>query len=351
MQQAAVVILNYNGAHFLRKFLPGVIQYSKDHEIIVADNGSTDDSAAVVKEFFPAVRYLQFDKNYGFCGGYNKALARINAEFYILLNSDVEVTENWIEPVLALFHHYPDVAAVQPKMLTYDDRSRFEYAGAAGGWIDAFGYPFCRGRIFNKMELDTGQYDDTSEIFWASGACLFVRAELFHRFGGLDEDFFAHMEEIDLCWRMKHAGYRILFTDRSVIYHVGGGTLNKLNPQKTYLNFRNGMILLIKNLPAGSWWKIPLRAGLDWIAALKFMMTGEFANGWMVLKAHVQILANFRKHFRKRKDIYVTTKVSGGKYPSLLLYDYHVKRKTKFSELNINVSRVDSPPVRKTDVN
>ena len=343
MQRAAVVILNYNGAHFLRKFLPGVIQFSQGYEIVVADNGSIDDSHVVVKEFFPLVRYLPFDKNYGYCGGYNKALAQVDAEFYILLNSDVEVTENWIEPVLQLFDRYQDVAAVQPKMLTYDDRGRFEYAGAAGGWIDLLGYPFCRGRIFNHMELDKGQYDDTCEIFWASGACLFVRAELFDRFGGFDEDFFAHMEEIDLCWRMKHAGYRILYTHRSVIYHVGGGTLNKVNPQKTFFNFRNGMTLLIKNLPLREWWKIPLRIGLDWIAALKFVVTGEFKNGWMVFKAHFQVISDLRKHLRKRKNIDMTKNVSGGAYSSLILYDYHVKRKRKFSDLNINTLKMEIP--------
>ncbi len=343
MYKVAVVILNYNGAHFLKKFLPAVLRHSRGYEIVVADNGSTDDSSTVVNEFFKDIRYLRFDKNYGFCGGYNRALARVNADIYVLLNSDVEVTENWIEPVLELFRHYPDVAAVQPKMLTYDDRKRFEYAGAAGGWIDTLGYPFCRGRIFNHMETDAGQYDDTCEIFWASGACMFIRAELFHRFGGLDEDFFAHMEEIDLCWRMKHSGYKILYTHRSVIYHVGGGTLNKTNPHKTYLNFRNGMVLLIKNLPAHAWWKIPLRIGLDWIAALKFVVTGAYGNGWMVLKAHVHVWMHFRKHLRKRKDIDMAKKISEGEYPSLLLYDYHVRGKRKFSELKIKTTRVNFP--------
>lgn len=343
MQKAVVVILNYNGAHFLRKFLPGVIKNSRGYDVVIADNGSSDDSLAVVKNYFPTVRYLQFDKNYGFCGGYNRAFSQIDAEFYILLNSDVEVTENWIEPVLRLFQHFPDVAAVQPKMLDFSERDRFEYAGAAGGWIDSFGYPFCRGRLFNHMEQDTGQYDDTTEIFWASGACLFVRADLYHQFGGLDEDFFAHMEEIDLCWRMKHAGHRILFTEQSVIYHVGGGTLNKTNPQKTYFNFRNGLILLIKNLPAKEWWKIPIRIALDWVAAVKFFITWQIADGWMVLKAHLHILINFQKYFRKRKYIRFGEKIETGKYPSMVLYDYHVKRITKFSDLNINYTKVDFP--------
>jgi len=343
MQKTAVVILNYNGAHFLRKFLPGVIKNSHDHEIVVADNGSTDESATIVKELFPTVRYLQFDKNYGFCGGYNRALAQIDSDYYILLNSDVEVTENWIEPIIKLFQHYPDVAAIQPKMLAYDDRHRFEYAGAAGGWIDALGYPFCRGRIFSDMEQDTGQYNDTTEVFWASGACLFIRAELYHRFGGLDNDFFAHMEEIDLCWRMKHAGYKILYTDRSVIYHVGGGTLNKTNPRKTYYNFRNGLVLLIKNLPAREWWKIPVRIGLDWVASAKFLFTGKFGDALMVLKAHLHVLVNFPKHIRKRKKIHYDKIIETGKYNSVLLYDYHAAGRKTFGSLKINYTKANFP--------
>ena len=343
MQKTAVVILNYNGAHFLRKFLPGVIKNSRDHEIVVADNGSTDESATIVKELFPTIKYLQFDNNYGFCGGYNRALAQIDSDYYILLNSDVEVTENWIEPVIKLFQHYPDVAAIQPKMLAYDDRHRFEYAGAAGGWIDALGYPFCRGRIFSDMEQDTGQYNDTTEVFWASGACLFIRAELYHRFGGLDDDFFAHMEEIDLCWRMKHAGYKILYTDRSVIYHVGGGTLNKTNPRKTYFNFRNGLVLLIKNLPASEWWKIPVRIGLDWVASAKFLFTGKFGDALMVLKAHLHVLVNFPKHIKKRKKIHHDKNIETGKYNSVLLYDYHVADRKTFGSLKINYTKANFP--------
>ncbi len=343
MQKTAVVILNYNGAHFLRKFLPGIIENSRDCEIVVADNGSSDESATIVKELFPTVRYLQFDTNYGFCGGYNRALAQIDSEYYVLLNSDVEVTENWTKPIITLFQHYPDVAAIQPKMLAYDDRHRYEYAGAAGGWIDALGYPFCRGRIFSGMEQDTGQYNDTTEVFWASGACLFIRAELYHRFGGLDEDFFAHMEEIDLCWRMKHAGYKILYTHRSVIYHVGGGTLHKTNPRKTFFNFRNGLVLLIKNLPVSEWWKIPVRIGLDWVASAKFLFTGKFGDAWMVLKAHLHVLVNFPKHIRKRKKIHYDKNIETGIYPSFLLYDYHVRGRKTFGSLKINYTKVNSP--------
>lgn len=337
MRDIAVVILNYNGAQYLREFLPKVLKYSSGCEIVVADSGSVDDSLEVLKEHFPQVTALPLGGNYGFCGGYNVALKKVKATYYVILNSDVEVTPGWIDPVMNLFENDLRIAAVQPKMLTYNDRQRFEYAGAAGGWIDALCYPFCRGRIFDVMEEDTGQYDSTTEIFWASGACLFIRAELFHQYGGFDDDFFAHMEEIDLCWRLKNAGHKIYFSSESLIYHVGGGTLSKSNPKKYYFNFRNGLALMIKNLPAKElWWKFPLRIIIDWVAALKFLVTGEPRLFIVVLKAHANITTKFFRHFRKRKAFQPKKGALNGRYRGLVLFDYHLRGRKKFKDLPIS---------------
>lgn len=248
MKKTAVVILNWNGRKFLKKFLPDVIKFSKkDAEVIVADNASTDDSVAVLKADFPEIRIIENKSNGGFAKGYNQALKLIDAEYYILLNSDIEVTENWINPVIELMESDKNIAACQPKIRSYHEKEKFEYAGAAGGFIDKFGYPFCRGRIFQSLEEDKGQYDDTVEIFWATGAALFIRAELYHKLGGMDDDFFAHMEEIDLCWRLKNEGYKIMYCPKSTVYHVGGGTLPTSSSWKTYLNFRNNFFLIYKN--------------------------------------------------------------------------------------------------------
>ncbi|MBQ2293175.1 MAG: glycosyltransferase, partial [Bacteroidaceae bacterium] len=245
----AVVILNFNGAEMLRAFLPSVVDYSPEAEVIVADNCSTDASAQVMREEFPTVRYIQLEKNYGFADGYNRALAQVEAEYFLLLNSDVEVTQGWLAPMLEYMDSHPGVAACQPKLLSYKNKIEFEYAGACGGFIDKYGYPYCRGRIFDTVEEDKGQYDSVAELFWATGAALMIRAEDYRAAGGLDGTFFAHMEEIDLCWRLRSRGRGIVCIPQSCVYHVGGATLNKSNPRKTYLNFRNNLLMLYKNLP------------------------------------------------------------------------------------------------------
>jgi GT2 family glycosyltransferase len=305
MTEVAVVILNYNGRNFLQQFLPSVIAFSGNAKIIVADNFSTDDSIRILEDKFSQhIEILRLDKNYGFCGGYNRALQKVDAEFYVLLNSDVEVTEGWIEPLIALFKSNKNIVAAQPKIKSFHHKNKFEYAGAAGGFIDSLGYPFCRGRIFDHIEEDHGQYNDTCPVFWATGACLFIRAYIYREMGGLDEDFFAHMEEIDLCWRLNRAGYQVYYCGDSTVYHVGGGTLSKSNPRKTELNFRNGLSLLLKHLPASAlWWKIPARLVLDWMAAFLFLLRGSPADAWAISKAHLTFHLRIRKDFAKRREI------------------------------------------------
>ena len=250
----SIVILNWNGEKFLKKFLPILINNTKtdDIEIVVADNGSTDNSIELLKSTFTQVRTIILDKNYGFAGGYNKELTQIDSEYFVLLNSDIEVTEHWLDNLLNYMVLHKEVAACQPKILSQVNRSYFEHAGASGGFIDKYGFPFCRGRIFGKVEQDTGQYDNTIDVFWATGACLMIRSEVFKKVGGLDDEFFAHMEEIDLCWRLKNRAYRIVCVPESTVYHVGGGTLHTEHPYKTYLNFRNNLLMLYKNLPHNS---------------------------------------------------------------------------------------------------
>ncbi|MEQ8425970.1 MAG: glycosyltransferase family 2 protein, partial [Cyclobacteriaceae bacterium] len=276
MSNVAVVILNYNGEKLLKQFLPSVIQYSGTARIIVADNNSTDRSIEVLQNDFKQVEVIPIPSNLGFCGGYNFALKKIEADFFVLLNSDVEVTPNWLTPMLQLFTDDNSVGAIQPKLLSYHDQEKFEYAGAAGGFIDTFGYPFCRGRMFNVLETDTGQYNDNVQIFWATGACMAIRAKLFHSLGGFDERFFAHMEEIDLCWRLHRAGHKVMYCGDSKVFHVGGATLDKSNPKKTYYNFRNGLMMIIKNLSLSDLvFKLPIRIILDWVAAFTFLLSGK----------------------------------------------------------------------------
>jgi GT2 family glycosyltransferase len=334
MIETAVVILNYNGKHFLQQFLPGVIAHSDNAKIIVADNASTDDSVSFLRaNFSNQVEIILLDSNRGYCGGYNAALKQVEATYYVLLNSDVEVTTGWIDPVINLFRQDQSIAAAQPKILSYQTRDEFEYAGAAGGFIDSLGYPFCRGRIFNSFEKDSGQYNDTRQIFWATGACLFIRASVFHQHNGFDEDFFAHMEEIDLCWRIQQTGMKIFYSGNSHVYHVGGGTLAKSNPRKTYFNFRNGLSLLVKNLPTTQlFWKIPLRLMLDWVAAAKFLVTGSPADAWAVVKAHGSFIKNLGRDYSKR-SLPTTVAPIGTIHKGLLLLDYYLKGKRKFSDL------------------
>lgn len=288
MLSTKVVILNWNGADFLRRFLPYVLRGLPEWaSVVVADNGSTDGSARVVEEEFAGqVEWLPLGENYGYAGGYNRALARLEAEVFVLLNSDVEPAEGWLEPLVEALARDRSVAAVQPKVRAWGDRQRFEYAGAAGGELDMFGYPFCRGRVLSNTEEDRGQYDSAEPIFWASGACMAVRAEAFWRVGGLDADFFAHMEEIDLCWRMQLAGYGIWSVPESVVYHVGGGTLPNGSPRKIYLNFRNSLAMMYKCLPRGGRWRLGVRRVLDWGSALVYLLTGRRAFAREVVRAH-----------------------------------------------------------------
>ncbi|MEM6964277.1 MAG: bifunctional riboflavin kinase/FAD synthetase, partial [Bacteroidota bacterium] len=295
LPRVSIVILNYNGLDYLKKFLPSVVQSNYENfEIIVADNGSTDTSIGFLKTQYDHVRILDLGENHGFAKGYNLALDQVDADYFILLNSDVEVAKNWIYPIVELMEKDKTIGACQPKIKSYQRKKYFEYAGAAGGWLDTLGYPFCRGRIFDQLEEDTGQYNTTTEIFWASGAALFVRAKLFKALGGFDPDYFAHAEEIDLCWRIKRAGFKIMVRPRSVVYHVGGGTLDYLNPRKTYLNFRNTLFTILKNEPKGKLlWLIPLRLILDGVAGGLFLVQGKFAHIKSILEAHFSFYRSF----------------------------------------------------------
>jgi GT2 family glycosyltransferase len=299
-RKAAVVILNWNGRKLLEKFLPTLISNTPSElaEIIVADNGSTDDSLIFLEQHYPSVGLIKLDKNYGFAGGYNRALSQLaDTEYAVLLNSDVEVTKDWLTVALAYLDANPDVAALQPKILSYADRTRFEYAGAAGGFIDMYGYPFCRGRIFNSLEKDCGQYDEPAEIFWASGACMFIRLKEYFDSGGLDEYFFAHQEEIDMCWRLKARGKRIVCLPQSRVYHLGGATLNMEHPRKTFLNFRNNLLMLYKNLPQRYYCRVFLfRFFADYAAAMQYLLKGCPKNAWAVVKA--------RREFNRQKTNY-----------------------------------------------
>lgn len=302
MNTLAIAILNWNGKHWLEKFLPTVLEFSESADIYVIDNASTDNSVKYLETHFPTVKIIKNAKNTGFAGGYNEGLKKINAEIYCLLNSDVEVTENWTKPILELFEIHKNIAAIQPKILSFENDGYFEFAGAAGGFMDNLGYPYCRGRVFDKLEKDDGQYNDEVEIFWASGCALFIRSKDFWEQNGFDERFFAHQEEIDLCWRLKNEGKKIYYTSKSTIYHVGGGTLNKQSPQKTYLNFRNNLSMLLKNLPFPKLvWIIFVRLCLDGIAAIRFGLLDGFPHFLAIIKAHFGFYAHARKTWKKRQ--------------------------------------------------
>lgn len=341
--KVAIVILNFNGRRHLQQFLPSVLASTYPNcEIIVADNASTDDSISFLKQHFPDVRLLQFKTNYGFAEGYNQALREVKAEYYVLLNSDVEVSPAWVEPIIDLMERDPAAAACQPKIKSYAEKNKFEYAGASGGWIDRFGYPFCRGRVFAITEEDRGQYDDTQEIFWASGAAFFIRAPLFHNIGGFDGDYFAHAEEIDLCWRLKNAGYKILVRPRSVVYHVGGGTLSYNTPFKTYLNFRNTLVTILKNERANQLPRLILiRLLLDGLAAVLFLFQGKFKHIHSILKAHGYFYRYFFKNLKKRRKYReLIQKVSisrspnwQGRYSGSIVWQYFGKNKRYFRQL------------------
>ena len=334
MNKIAVVILNWNGRAkgLIEKYLPSVVKYSANATVYVADNGSEDDSLLFIAQHFPTVKTIALEKNYGFTGGYNRALAQIEAEYFVLLNDDVEVTFKWLRPVIELMESDDKIAICQPKLLSYKDKTKFEYAGAAGGYIDYLGYPFCAGRLFEHIEEDKNQYNKVREIFWASGAAMFVKAKIFKEMGGLDEDFFAHMEEIDFCWRVKNAGYKVMYCPDSVVYHYGGATLNKINPKKTYLNFRNNLLLLYKNLPAKQLNRIlRKRKYLDLLAAIVFRFTTS--------KAEYQAVISARKDFKSMKDKFkakrneqITNYPSGVLKKSIVIQS-KVLRKTRFPQL------------------
>lgn len=336
MKQTAVVILNYNGAGMLRRFLPSVIEYSPEASIYVADNGSSDESCDVVRNEFPAVKLMVLDHNYGFAEGYNRALAQVDEEYAVLLNSDVEVTRGWLSPMTQFLDSNPEVAACQPKLLSFKRKDFFEYAGAAGGFIDKWGYTFCRGRIFNTVERDSGQYDDTTDVFWATGAALMIRNEVYKNNGGLDGRFFAHMEEIDLCWRLRSRGYRIACVPQSHVYHVGGATLKKENPQKTYLNFRNNLLMIYKNAPDCQLKKIMLfRKVFDNVAALKFLASGDYAAFKAVRKARRDFKAmrsGYDKARAENMKLAVTTHIPEV-LKSSILYKYYLGFKHTYSSL------------------
>jgi len=334
----AIVILNWNGEMYLQKFLPVLIQNTTQAgvEIIVADNASTDSSVSILKEKFPAVTTIILDKNYGFAGGYNKALAQIEADYFVLLNSDVEVTADWLKPMLEYMNSHMDVAACQPKILSYDQPGYFEHAGAAGGYIDRFGFPFCRGRVLGIAEEDKGQYNSTIDIFWATGACLMIRSGVFSEVGGLDDDFFAHMEEIDLCWRLKSRGYRIVCIPESSVFHVGGGALGYESPYKTYLNFRNNLLMLYKNLPAGLLKKIMFSRFLfDYAAAFQLFITGKPKNALSVFKArrdYKKMQPDFKEK-RNQNMLLSKTDITTDIYLNSIVLDYYLKGKKTYNSL------------------
>jgi len=334
----AVVILNWNGQALLEKFLPGVVKslYS-NLQLVVGDNASTDQSVNFIKTNYPDIRLIVNDNNYGFAEGYRKILEQVEADYYILLNSDVEVPENWIQPVIDCMESDSTIAAAQPKIKWQKDKTQFEYAGAAGGFLDLHGYPFCRGRLFDTVESDQGQYNEKMEIFWASGAALFIKSRQWKEVGGLDPDFFAHMEEIDLCWRLKNLGYKVVYCPDAEVYHVGGGTLNANNPYKTYLNFRNNLIILQKNLPIqDAYFRIFIRMCIDFIAWLHFLLQGKTDFALAVSKAHFHFLKALSRNAKKRSGKQISFQNHKGQYPSSIVYDYFIRKVKYFSELKIS---------------
>lgn len=334
--KVAVVILNWNGRYFLEKFLPSVYNSTYPNvEFILGDNASSDDSIEFVRANFPQIQIIQNEQNLGFAGGYNKILEQVEAEYYVLLNSDVEVSPSWIEPVIDMMTRGTFVAA-QPKIRSFHQKEYFEHAGAAGGYIDTYGYPFCRGRILNTVELDSGQYDDEKEVFWATGAALFIKSDVWKEVRGFDADFFAHMEEIDLCWRLKKLGYKIGYCPKSTVYHVGGGTLKTSNPKKTYLNFRNNLVMLQKNLPFWmAMWVIFARLWLDLVALIQFLVLGKFKDAWAISRAHQYFFLNFFKNASKRtKNSPIIN--NSGLYKRCIIWDYFVNKMQLFSDLPEN---------------
>lgn len=340
MQKVAIVILNWNGEKFLKKFLPSVVNntLAAGIEVVVADNGSTDGSISFIENTYPSIRVIKLDRNYGFASGYNLALKQVESEYYVLLNSDVDVPQGWLNPLIQFMDTNPNAAACMPKILDYNNPHNFEYAGAAGGFIDYLGYPFCRGRILSHIEQDKGQYDKPLEIFWASGACLFIRSRVYWEAGGLDDDFFAHMEEIDLCWRAKNLGYSNWCIPESKVYHVGGGTLPNNNPRKLYYNYRNSLYMLYKNLPKRNLLPIVFtRLVLDGLSAVAYLLKGNFGFFKAVFLAHCTFWSNIRIIINKRKmQKTIINKTDSQILKQSILVDFFIRKKRTFSSLIVH---------------
>ncbi len=344
LQDTAVVILSYNGKKWHQLFLPLIVaQASTGYDVVVVDNASTDDTLEYVQTNFPTVHTLQIAVNKGFANGYYEALRQIHAKYYVLLSADFEVTEGWFPPLLHAMQRYPGLAACQPKIRYWKEKEKFEYAGAAGGFMDKWGYLFCRGRIFNDLETDSGQYNDDIETFWASGGCFIVRADLYHQVGGLDPDLYAHMEEVDLCWRLRNMGYKIGYTGQSTVYHVGGSVISYGSPQKLYYNFRNSLVLLLKNERGAKLaWLFPLRLILDGIAGLQMLAGGNFVGTFTIVKAHFHFYGSLGKWLKKRKAAkkMITHRDTGGIYNKSIIWQYFALRKKTFTKLNWTPERL-----------
>jgi GT2 family glycosyltransferase len=347
IKKIAIVILNWNGANLFDKFLPSVIRNStgENVELYVADNGSTDGSIPHLEKKYPSVKIIGLKKNLGFAEGYNQALKQVDADVFVLLNSDVEVTPNWANKCIQLFESNPKIAAVQPKILNFEKPHLFEYAGAGGGFIDKYGYPFCRGRILNETEPDVGQYNTATPIFWASGACMFIKAEVFEKAGGFDGDFWAHMEEIDLCWRIKNLGYEVWYQPESVVFHLGGGTLSYGSPKKIYLNFRNNLWMLFKNLPKYKFKRIFFtRMILDGIAAVKFLAGFNFREFGAVFNAHMAFYKNLSLLVKKRRSVQnqIIVKDHREVYNKSIMWKFFIQKKRKFAELGFELKNTET---------
>lgn len=330
--KTAIVILNWNGQQLLEQFLPSIVNFNADNaEIYVADNASTDTSIAFVKEHFPKVKIVENSSNGGYAKGYNDALQHIKADIYCLINSDIEVTKNWLSPILQVFKDEENTAIIQPKLVDFKNKTKFEYAGAGGGFVDFFGYPYCRGRVFNELETDNSQFNDITEIFWASGACFFIRSNVFHQLDGFDEDYFAHQEEIDLCWRVQNEGYNIKYVGTSTVFHVGGATLQETNPHKTYLNFRNSLFTVLKNVPKQYLFTVIFsRLILDGIAGFKFIVELRPIHSWSILKAHLSFYKNIFKFIKKRRKLQKKTNYN---IHTSVVWQYFILGRKKFNEL------------------
>ncbi len=326
----AVVILNWNGKKLLEQFLPSIIEHSQDASIYVADNASTDNSISFLKSTYPSVKIIQNSENGGYAKGYNDALKQVKEDVFCLVNSDIEVTKNWLSPILQTFNSDSNIAIIQPKILDFKNKSYFEYAGAAGGFIDKYGYPYCRGRIFNTVEKDNGQYDDISDIFWSSGACLFIRKRVFEELNGMDEAYFAHMEEIDLCWRAKNLDYEVKYVGSSTVYHIGGATLKNTNPKKTYLNFRNSLYNIVKNAQGNLFILVFVRLILDGIAGIKFIFEFKFAHFISIISAHFSFYKHLSTLLKQRKTL---TQSKNYYYLNSIVWSYFIRKKRAFNRL------------------